>query len=82
MGSESKVLIKAILACCPPDRVFGNLLSNPHMNIFENLAFGIPVKYKFKERKKKVLLVLEKFGADLKEDFQTLYQGDNRQELP
>ena len=30
------------------------------MNIFENLAFGIPVKYKFKERKKKVLLVLEK----------------------
>ena len=34
----------------------------PHMNIFENLAFGIPAEYKFNERKKIVLKVLEKLG--------------------
>ena len=48
----------------PEKRKIGILYQDPllfpHMNIFENLAFGIPVKYKFKERKKKVLLVLEK----------------------
>ena len=47
----------------PEKRKIGILYQDPllfpHMNIFENLAFGIPVKYKFKERKKKVLLVFK-----------------------
>lgn len=48
----------------PEKRKIGILYQDPllfpHLNIFENLAFGIPAKYKFKERKKKVLKTLEK----------------------
>ena len=50
----------------PEKRKMGILYQDPllfpHMNIFENLAFGIPAEYKFNERKKIVLKVLEKLG--------------------
>ncbi len=50
----------------PEKRKLGILYQDPllfpHLNIFENLAFGIPSEYKFKEKKEKVLKVLEKLG--------------------
>lgn len=36
----------------------------PHMNIFENLSFGIPANYKKKERKEKILKILKKLEME------------------